>query len=305
MDSTTSPGKPAFYYSLSCDNGGFDLEEILGYAHDGMARNLLSSTNGGAIGFIAQSRWGWVSSSHLLQVAFFDSLFSHPNLPASIAYQEVKHDLVIYRDLVMGQNYYGDPLVRVYTKVPSGLELTVRYNHPRFEVYVTDGTSVVEECVITVSDDSGVLDRMVTDQNGMAPLPTGLNINGTYTLTASATNAVVTQKEFVPSIVTDVADGDNDLLPTSFSLSQNYPNPFNPFTTIIFELPTQAAIDLSVFNILGQEVTTLVAGELPAGRHTVEWDGTSISGDPVASGIYFYRLTANDYSDLKKMALLK
>lgn len=94
-------------------------------------------------------------------------------------------------------------------------------------------------------------------------------------------------------------------LPTVYSLGQNYPNPFNPTTEINFALPQAGDVELSVFNLLGQKVTTLVNEAMPAGNHTVTWDGTSESGGAVASGIYFYRISAGSFTETKKMMMLK
>jgi len=94
-------------------------------------------------------------------------------------------------------------------------------------------------------------------------------------------------------------------LPTVYSLDQNYPNPFNPTTTISFALPKAGKVQLSVFNLLGQEVKTLVSGDLAAGNQSVVWDGTNEHGQSVASGIYFYRIAAGDFSQTKKMMMLK
>ncbi|SYZ72449.1 conserved exported hypothetical protein [Candidatus Zixiibacteriota bacterium] len=94
-------------------------------------------------------------------------------------------------------------------------------------------------------------------------------------------------------------------LPEEFVLSQNSPNPFNPSTEIGFYLPSGAKVSLEVFNISGQKVTVLVDDYLPAGGHSVIWDGTDIRGQKVASGIYFYRLNAGSFADTKKMMLLK
>lgn len=105
-------------------------------------------------------------------------------------------------------------------------------------------------------------------------------------------------------------DGYADV-PRAFELFQNYPNPFNPRTVIEFDLAPQGAgadlIDarLSVYNILGQKVATLINGPLPPGRHSVEWLSTSDNGQPVGSGIYFYKLVAGDHSESKKMVLMK
>jgi len=101
------------------------------------------------------------------------------------------------------------------------------------------------------------------------------------------------------------ADGGNSDLPEKFALNQNYPNPFNPNTVIRFALPENSWVKVEVFNILGQKITTLVDEFLTAGFKETGWDGTDSKGTDVASGIYFYKIRANDFTDIKKMVLLK
>jgi hypothetical protein len=96
------------------------------------------------------------------------------------------------------------------------------------------------------------------------------------------------------------------MIPTTFSLDQNYPNPFNPTTTIRYGLPNDVNVSLKVYNLLGQEITTLmnnVAQE--AGYHTVTWDGMNQHGNTVASGMYIYYLNAGSYNNVKKMILVR
>ncbi|MEW6015577.1 MAG: FlgD immunoglobulin-like domain containing protein [Candidatus Zixiibacteriota bacterium] len=95
------------------------------------------------------------------------------------------------------------------------------------------------------------------------------------------------------------------LLPTVYSLEQNFPNPFNPSTNIKFALPKSGHVALDIYNILGQKVTTLLNRELPAGYHTVAWDGADTEGRPVASGIYFYKIMSGNFAQNRKMVLLK
>ncbi len=90
-----------------------------------------------------------------------------------------------------------------------------------------------------------------------------------------------------------------------FSLSQNYPNPFNPTTYIQYNLPEGCYITLTVHNILGQTVATLLDGAQEAGFKRVRWDGCSDAGEKLPSGIYFYRLTAGSFSQVKKMMMLR
>lgn len=97
----------------------------------------------------------------------------------------------------------------------------------------------------------------------------------------------------------------NGDLPHSFALYSNAPNPFNPVTTIRFDTPRATNVRLDILNVSGRRVRTLVNGSVPAGSRSVIWDGRDNSGQPVGSGIYFYKLDAGEYHSTKKMALLK
>ena len=103
----------------------------------------------------------------------------------------------------------------------------------------------------------------------------------------------------------DIGDKPSDILPGEFSLSQNRPNPFNPSTVIDFALPTRSNVSINIYNVLGQKVSTLVNREYNAGYHKETWDGTIENGTPAASGIYFYKIDAGEFTDTKKMILLK
>ena len=102
---------------------------------------------------------------------------------------------------------------------------------------------------------------------------------------------------------------DEPMVPSSFTLHQNYPNPFNPFTTIEFDIAADGSgmqdVELSIFNILGQKVRTLVNEPLMPGHHLAEWDSMSDSNKPVATGVYLYRLKIGEKHQTKKMILLK
>jgi flagellar hook assembly protein FlgD len=89
-------------------------------------------------------------------------------------------------------------------------------------------------------------------------------------------------------------------LVTTYSLSQNYPNPFNPTTVIDYTIPKESHVMLKIYDVLGQEVETLVNEEQNVGRYQVQFDGSRL-----ASGVYFYRLVAGNHVVTKKMLLLK
>lgn len=99
--------------------------------------------------------------------------------------------------------------------------------------------------------------------------------------------------------------GSEESRPSDFSLAQNYPNPFNPYTNIRFDVSKPAHVKLEVFNIVGQKVKTLVDDKMKAGTYVADWNGQDDNGKMVSSGIYFYRMQADEFSDMKKMLLVK
>jgi hypothetical protein len=98
---------------------------------------------------------------------------------------------------------------------------------------------------------------------------------------------------------------DNPTLPANFSLLQNYPNPFNANTEIAFNLQKKCNVTIDIYNIAGQKVKTLVNGDLNAGSHKLIWNGKTDDGNQTASGVYFYRLSADNSVQTKKMVMLK
>ncbi|OQX95381.1 hypothetical protein B6I21_05740 [candidate division KSB1 bacterium 4572_119] len=93
--------------------------------------------------------------------------------------------------------------------------------------------------------------------------------------------------------------------PKKYSLSQNYPNPFNSSTQIQFQMPDQKRVEIKIYNILGQEIKTLVDETLEAGYHSVIWNGLDKFDNYVSSGVYYYRIVSGDFAKAKKMVFLK
>ena len=104
---------------------------------------------------------------------------------------------------------------------------------------------------------------------------------------------------------TGSANGDPTTPVVTNMLNQNYPNPFNPETTISFNLPKAGAASLNVYNVKGQLVKTLVNGQLGFGNHSIVWNGTDNNGAAVSSGVYYYRLNADNKTETRKMVLVK
>ena len=127
------------------------------------------------------------------------------------------------------------------------------------------------------------------------------NVTGTIHLDSMR---VVTEGRptVLPSLVREAQVGSR---PTRFALEQNYPNPFNPETTIRFHLPRSQQIELAIYNLGAQRVATLVQGHREAGSYSVRWDGLDDAGLELASGVYFYRLTAGERVETKKLLLLR
>lgn len=107
------------------------------------------------------------------------------------------------------------------------------------------------------------------------------------------------------SIPTDVSSDIPLSIPDKVEMGQNYPNPFNPGTTIEFTLPRAGFAEMKIYNLLGEIVATPFREYTTSGNHRIIWDGLTLDGRPAASGIYFYRLTAGEYCQTRKMILMK
>ena len=94
-------------------------------------------------------------------------------------------------------------------------------------------------------------------------------------------------------------------MPNGYALLNNYPNPFNPETSINFIVPKMSRVMLAIYDILGRKIRTLLSETKAAGSYNVTWNGKNNQGQPLASGLYFYKLQAGEFSATKKMMLLK
>jgi hypothetical protein len=112
----------------------------------------------------------------------------------------------------------------------------------------------------------------------------------------TSTNAVLATKLRTPAL---------SEVPTDFALQQNYPNPFNPSTSVGYALPAVSEVRIAVYNVLGEQVASLVNGVQEAGYYTVQWSGTDNRGQQVTSGVYFLTMHAGEFTAMKKMMLVK
>ena len=95
------------------------------------------------------------------------------------------------------------------------------------------------------------------------------------------------------------------LFPLSYTLNQNYPNPFNPTTTLHYDLPEDALVNITIYDMIGRQVSTLVSSQQTAGYKSVRWNATNDNGSPVSAGLYLYTIQAGEFRQTKKMVLLK
>jgi len=109
----------------------------------------------------------------------------------------------------------------------------------------------------------------------------------------------------IPIVVQVVSTEPEHFIPEEFVLHQNYPNPFNPVTTLRYELPENGHVNVTIYDMLGREVKTLINQNQDAGYKSLIWDATNDYGKPVSAGIYLYQIQAGEYMQTKKMVLLK
>ena len=136
---------------------------------------------------------------------------------------------------------------------------------------------------------------------------TVVNIPGT-SLNPELLNVVCSypSQDSPATVNTTVASADErSILPSEYALFQNYPNPFNPSTQITFDVPNSEFVMLRVYNLLGQDVQTLINKSMAPGRYTVEWNGNDMLNNDVASGVYFYELRGESFISRKKMLLIR
>ena len=98
---------------------------------------------------------------------------------------------------------------------------------------------------------------------------------------------------------------DSDGIPTSYKIHQNYPNPFNPVTTLRYDLPEDAVVNITIYDMMGRQVRTLVSSQQTVGYKSVLWNATNDAGSPVSAGLYFYMIQAGEFRQTRKMVLVK
>jgi hypothetical protein len=165
--------------------------------------------------------------------------------------------------------------------------------------YYWNGTSnlLVEVCY----DNSAYTSYSPVNSTAAANMTWGYYTDNSTGCTMTGGTAQANRPNICLTIATTVGAGQNStVIPGTYKLSQNYPNPFNPVTRINFDIPKQGLVNLRIYDVLGREVMTLVNEVKTAGSYNVDFNASELS-----SGVYFYKLESNDFSDIKKMMLVK
>jgi hypothetical protein len=185
-------------------------------------------------------------------------------------------------------------------KVTTWNETTKELAHAQGVIPVPeDFKDALEMDIITYTGD--VSDPVApVDSSMWTLLKTG--VDSAQILFATPLTASQIAKMSIPVSSVAVNDG---ALPETFALEQNYPNPFNPSTRINFALPANGEVELNIYNLLGEQVRTLINGNFSAGYHSIEWDGRNDNGVPLSGGMYIYRLETDNQVQSRKMILLK
>jgi hypothetical protein len=184
--------------------------------------------------------------------------------------------------------------------------------------YEIDAINGIITLSVSTPDNSAAVDRgnfVIADFYFTAGPSMGVVTLDTVNTETSATRFTrMSGSQYIPVVIpgtinigllTDVNDNQSGQLPDHVRLFQNYPNPFNPSTVIAFDLPARARAKVEIININGQVVAAIVDREFPAGHNQVSWDGKVSGAEAAATGVYFYRLTTNERSMVRKMILLK
>ena len=230
-------------------------------------------------------------------------------------------DDFVYDGLIFGINEYSTPLFDSLDQAhppcpPSGpcayivsedpLVGMLRYD---FRPFASEGDTLVWEVVVTGTSEGGVFNW----NTAAVPMQGEFWAAVSYpSVEPSAFVAMETESslEFLPAQQLTIkwvwnSEKVAEKKPTELLLNDNRPNPFNAATEISFSLPEDGFAELAIFDILGNQVNTLLSGEADAGSHILTWDGTDSRGNTVSTGVYFYRLTTQNESIAKRMYLLK
>ncbi len=298
------------HLSAACDQGGFDLNSApySSVVGESVAEKLLFMP-GGAVAFVGQSRWGWVSTSYKLVQKFYDYV-NNPSTPNHIGvYQTLsKLSYSSFRDLAYGNNLYGDPEMPVWKSAPLSLSVVspevFSAGSNSWNLRTMSGASGVAGATVTIAIGDSVWVVGQSGADGALSASVTLPVAASAILTANKVGYRAWVDTLPLSIISGVFD-DGDAVPVSHLSISNYPNPFNSATALLYSLPNETHATIHVYDILGRRVRTLCDEVLPAGAHRGVFDGTADDGHALASGVYYARISAAGLHLTRALVLIK
>lgn len=219
-------------------------------------------------------------------------------LTMNASYSKENSEDLIYGNLIFQNGDGQESRLKIETSenyvsyelppVPPSNVFDVRYENQSFNSSIENGQ------IITLSGHIPPIQIKLIDDNSIYKIEDALN--------GKIVNEVLTKNNevIINQPIDKITIKKLNKPVYTFDLSQNYPNPFNPTTFITFTLPERMSVKLKIYDVLGNEIVTLINSELDEGKHTIKFDGTDLS-----SGIYFYKLFTGKFTDVKKMILLK
>jgi len=311
LDESTKYG---VHYSISCDNAAYDFDKEVFWPGPFITNNsfmeaFLFLPQRGGVAYLGNTRWGWVSSSNLLEKKFVEYVFSDTARQLAVAETLSKLYYPTKRDLGYGHTLFGDPEMRIWANAPVPLNasvpdhITLDSTSITVEVLTADGPAA--NINVTAWKPGEMYMRGTTDGSGQLEIPLNLTETGCLYITAVGQDYLPDVDTIIVHLQSAIDDDDNSALPLQTSLFANYPNPFNATTSISYALADAGQVQLEIFDITGRMVKTLIDGYQAAGTYSVTWDGLNDQGKVTASGTYFFRLKTENENFVRKMALLK
>jgi len=300
--------------TIGCDCGSFDQSDCI-------AEKMVNIQNFAAA-FIGNSRYGWFNEGQTegpsphLQREFVDALYHDKLYRIGEAFLESKIATAPWvnapgqweegalRWCFYDNNVLGDPAMGIWTNEPIPIQVnyspSIQPGTSSIDVSVTSEGDPVDGLTCAVLKDSVLYGVGITDTLGstIVYLDPPITEVGNAELIISGYNCLPSSFPLIITLIED--DGGEVLAPYETKLYDNYPNPFNPSTRIKYQVSSISHVSLVVYDVLGNEVATLVNDEKPAGSYEVNFNASML-----ASGIYYYRLTAGTFAEIKKMILLK
>ena len=250
--------------------------------------------------FIASVPWIGTEDEYSMVVPTLGDSTAHGIYPSTFRVTAHTEDIALYH---VSEPVTGFSIDNLHPTVPQGLTA------------LESGTSVVLQWTAQIDEDFSYHNIYRNDLSSLDPAMVFTTTdsfyvdqegtNGSYEYWITAVDSAGNESDASDIAAVVLSASAQTAVPTVFALEQNYPNPFNPSTQIRYALPEATGVTITVYDMMGRKVRTLVQDTQSAGYHTALWNATNDRGLPVSAGMYIYTLQAGDHHHMKKMILLK